>query len=669
MWPFTKQDKSINEVAELSFNYTPSISSFLKEQFKGEVETKPIKFPTELGEEHPFDFKITEDLYRKFGFFTAVVDKYVDLIVGPGFYIECEDERAKEIIDIFMKDVNFDTKLRAWTKEALVKGNGFMEIGGSVKERVKGLKILNANYMYVNRDKKGNVLGYSQYKGAFDKFAKEKTIPFTTSQIAHVPFNVIGDCAYGLGIGYPALQIINNLLQDDKDLHQMQERKANSPLHAKLGRVDGNMKIIPKAADVTAFGEKMTSMNNKTNWATDDLVNLSVVDFGNIGEKFSVVLEHDVEMLIYAFQIPPELMGKANIPEGMAKVRLDVFERRIQSIQAELEKIIEENIFKRVLNANGFDVDVEFQWGRPSNQQKQERMDRLVEFMKVPGISQTLVKMMEKDVVRLLDYDEEEYEMMSEEEEKERELERSQPLVPGQNTNAPQLPPKEKVPQPKSIKPEEKVKKKIISNSSRKENYEYQKACPHCIEKFEDINDIEEWVGFNYRKFLGQIENAINNYEFNEIKAVNEIELQAGYLTEEQIGKLKGILDEGFKKGYTLKEFEKKIGKLGLKDLYRMTDDGTIKLGVSGMPILARSSDKRPMSIARSEVTRMSTLGAIAYYKENNITQVRWCASYGDRTCPDCEALNNMIFPINEVPEIPFHPLCRCALAPVSEVK
>ena len=63
--------------------------------------------------------------------FYGINREYIDFIVGPGFYIECEDERAKKIIDDFLRDVNFDSLLRAWCKEALIKGNGFIEIGGA----------------------------------------------------------------------------------------------------------------------------------------------------------------------------------------------------------------------------------------------------------------------------------------------------------------------------------------------------------------------------------------------------------------------------------------------------------------------------------------------------------------------------------------------------------
>jgi len=694
VWPFTKE---VKESSVINFDYNPTINSgvdvsrLLTEQFKGEVESNKIKFPAELGEEHPFDFKEMETLYKKFGFFTAVVDKYVDFVVGPGFFIKCDDERAKEIIEDFMVDVNLDTLLRAWCKEALVKGNGFMEIGGSKKEGVKGLKVLNANYMYAMRDNKGVVKGYNQYKGAFDRFAKNKVINFVPENIAHIPFNVVGDCAYGQGIGYSSLIDVNNLLQDEKDMHTINGRKANAPLHAQLGKVDGDIRIIPKPEDVTAFGQKLEIMSSKTEWATDPLVNFKVIDFGNVGDKFASILEHDMAKLMYDYQIPPELMGMANIPEGMAKVRMDSFQRRIQSIQAELEKIIEEKIFKRVLNANDFDVHVEFEWGAPSTVAVESRMQLIAELIKSPTTSVVFKDMLESEMVNLLKLDKDEYEeMKNEEEELEREMERQQPLVPGQNQGFPQKPvvPAQQPPQPRpeakaDIDISEKcksgkkkppriteIKKKINKSVSKIKNYEYEKDCPHCTESWDNFNTIEEWLGFNYKEYLGFILTALSKYDFEFIKAVNEAQIEAGYLTESQIGEVRKVLDNGFRKGESIKIMAEKIDKnVGLKDLYRMTDKKEIKLGAAGLPILAKSAEKRSMGIVRSEVTRMSNKGAEDFFADKGIKHERWVASYGDRTCPDCEALNNQIFEVYNHPELPLHTNCRCMLVPVEGVK
>jgi len=775
--------RSIAEVATIPIDYKPSISfennsvNNLTEQFKGEIEQDNLTFPIELGEKHPFNFQTLEALYEKFGFFTAVVDKYIDFVVGPGFYIECKDARAKEIVEKFMKDVNFDTILRAWTKEMLIKGNGFLEIGGSKKEGVKGLKVLDADYMYVVRDKKGKILGYNQYTGAFKTFTKEKKIPFKTNQIAFSPFNIVGDKAYGLGIGYPAMGLIDSWLSMNSDEHKIMKRKANAPLHAQLGIIDGDTKIIPKPEDVKALGKDIENLSNKTEWTTDPLVNFKVVDFPNFGEKFSLTKESDLEMLIYAFQIPAVLLGKANIAEGLARVQMEAFQRRIQSIQAELEKIIENQIIKRVLEANGLAADVEFEWGTPSVMEIEGRMKLISEMMKSATVSGAMNIMLEDEMINLLKLDKDEWEKLKleyeekEEEERKRLEAQPQPIVPGQNAKFPQkvAPKKEQPKQPKPIpvkqsedslkkieesrleelskfmnkmqedidkntqknvegiksvlekelqdikdnindksdKQEEELqkmhetlkqlektkrvvlkKKSIVPEAAKLEdikkeklivkikrtkenqNYEHEKDCPHCTEKWEDVNDISEWLNFSYAKYLGYIVAALKTFEFGQLKAINEIELEAGYLSSTQVNKLRSVLDEGFTKGAGMKEMAKLVdAKVGIKDLYKMTAEGDIKLGASGLPILSKSADKRAIGIVRTEVTRMANKGAIEYYKKNKIKQIKWVASFGERTCEQCEALDGIIYEIGAQPEIPLHPMCRCTLSPVVELK
>jgi len=84
----------VNEV-DLALNQAKKNSV----NFKGEVERNERKFPVELGEEHPFDFSQMEGLYKKFGFANGVINKFIDFVVGPGFYIKSEDERALEIME------------------------------------------------------------------------------------------------------------------------------------------------------------------------------------------------------------------------------------------------------------------------------------------------------------------------------------------------------------------------------------------------------------------------------------------------------------------------------------------------------------------------------------------------------------------------------------------
>jgi len=630
---------SVNE-AEVALNNANKINP----NFKGEVEIKEVKFPKELGEEHPFDFNITEGVYKKFGFANSVVDKFIDFVVGPGFFVTSENEKAQTICEQFIQDVNLDTILRAWVKEALIKGSGFLELGGKKDEAPKGLKVLNATYMYVKRDKFGKIKKYNQYKGAFDKFSKTKVIEFEPYQIAHIPFNRTGDCAYGLGIISPALIAINNLLQNETNLHMLMDRKANAPIHAKLGTEDKR----PKPADIVAFGKKMEWMNNKHEWATDALVDMKVLDFGNFGEKFREVLEYDIQMLFYIFQVPAVLMGAAKVPEGLAKVQMDAFERRVQSIQAEVEKVVEQHIFRRVLQAQGIDSHVEFEWGRPSSLETYERLRVITELLRSPNTSGALGQLLEKQVVQLMNLPEEEYDELkeTEDEERRREEERSQALVPGQNAKPPAF-------VPKGGKPVVPKKESI---------------CPHCLDiKEGHYNTINEWLGFKYNEYVKKILEVIRGDGFDLLKAKNMIEENAGLLTSTQITELKSVLEKGFKENQSLRDMAEQVDKkVKLKDRYKMLNGDIMK--TNGIPVLAISAKERSMNIVRTEVTRIANAGAIEHFKDGGVKRIQWIASGGTRTCPECEALDGRIFGIDEHPDIPLHSCCRCSTLPVREI-
>lgn len=652
--------------------------------FKGQVEQKKVKFPKELGEEHPFDFKDCGIINKEFGFVNAVVDKYVDLVVGPGFYIECVNEKAKTIIEQFMTDVNFDTILRSWTKSGLAKGNGFLELGGSQSESVMGIKPLNANWMYVDRDNKANILGYNQYTGGFDHFAKEKVIPFEPYQIAHLMINKCDeDDAYGTGIIYPSKKLIRNLLENLKDQHMLMSRKANSPYDISIGKVIEGKYHKPSDASIKNLGKDLEWLHNKHEWVHDAMIEIKALDFGNMGDKFKSALESDLEMLFYSFQLPPALIGKANVPEGLAGEQKEMLNRRVQSIQAEIEKIIEGQIFKRVLNANGLDVHVEFQWGRPSAQEKAERMLRITELMKVPAISQSFFKLMEADLVKMLDYDENEYETMTAEEEKRRELIRKQPLVPGQNQTPPQLPPKQQPPVASKEMLNEFIRKVgsewcVFSHQTGKnfgcypseDRAKKRLAQIHAFssydgeikEDIENINDINEWLGFKYQDYIKQIISFVKTDEFINLKAVNDIEEKAGYFSETQIDTLKDVLNNGFTKGQSIRDIALNIdNKVNPGDLYEITTEN--ELGN-----LIRKGDSRSIMIARTEITRVSNEGAVQQYRDNGVEQIRWVASAGNRTCDICNELNGQIFEINNHPEFPAHINCRCFTLPVREI-
>lgn len=72
--------------------------------------------------------------------------------------------------------------------------------------------------------------------------------------------------------------------------------------------------------------------------------------------------------------------------------------------------------------------------------------------------------------------------------------------------------------------------------------------------------------------------------------------------------------------------------------------------------------------IARTEIMYGLNEGALERYKEDDIEKVQWLAGPDDRICEDCEEMDGTIYPIDEAPELPLHPNCRCVLVPYFEV-
>jgi len=398
----------------------------ITQNLKGEIETDNIKFNKDLGEEHPFNFSITENLYKEFGLVTAVIDKFVDFVWGAGFFITSEDENAKTIIEQWIEDVNFPGVGRKWLKEALIKGTGFLELGGDEKEVPQGVKVLDAKRMFIRRDKKGVIVGFTQAKNHSGRL--EKTTDFEPHRIAHITINEIGDKAYGLGIVYPSLRYIDDLLKNNKDMHQLVSRKANVPIIVRAGTPDEPA----NQSEVDSIGEALTYFNNKTEWVFSSDVEVSTLNFGKVGENFDSVLKHDIDMLIFSFQVPEVLLGRGSIPEGLAKVQMDAFERRAKSLQTEIEKVIEKKIFKRILRANGIDANVQFNWGQPSKEDTNARILQITTILQNPAINPLLRKELEFELAELFGIKKDKIELPEEERETE-ETQRTQPVVPGSN--------------------------------------------------------------------------------------------------------------------------------------------------------------------------------------------------------------------------------------------
>jgi len=626
----------------------------ISEKLRGMVGLIKVRFPKELGEEHPFNYKAVTDLTKKYGLISAIVDKHVDYMMSGGITAKCEDDKAKKIIEEFMRDMQFEVTVRAWLRQAFQKGFSPLEISSGKNGGIDGLKLLKADSVYVDRDDRGVVKGFNQYTRSLREigvFSKDDVIPFEPDEIADLNFNVYEDNYYGMGIVYPLLCLVDDLICSRKEMHTLMKRKANSPLFFIMGdRTKGPKGDFPTRGEMEELGQKLEWLHNRHEWVLTDYVKPMAIDFGNIGEKFHYIIDNDLETLFMGAQIPSVVMGKANIPEGLAKVQGAGFDLRIQSYREEAEKVIEQKIFKVVLNANGLDQHVEVVWGLPSRDEINESIKSIGELLKNPFLNENLKAQLELKLAGHMELDIKLLEDSQEEDaERKKEEEQEQPVVPEQKITPPRINP------PPIQKPIPKAREHLHENFTQQE-----------LERFDSMN-VMEWVGFNYKSYEQEVLDAVMKDKFEDLRATTKTELDAGFLSSTKIEKLRDTMYEGFEDNLTIREIEQKLKKrIDFKNRYKIQDGKIVLRKDSDEWSLSLPASKRAIMIARTETVRLSNLGALNHYKENDIKQVRWIAALSNRTCPECADLNGMIFKIDNVlVQPPLHAMCRCTMSPV----
>ena len=380
-----------------------TVNEQFKTELNDEIEKNDLKnIRDKIGEPHPFDFSVTEGVAKKFGLANAVVDKITDFAIGPEMKVISFDDGVAETLNKWLEDTDFRAYLRPWLKDGLIKGNGYLEIAGLNDSTVNAkIKNVNASSIYIKRDKFGTVESYNQFVGKDIKRIDPTDIKeLDKDEMAHLAINKIGNSAYGMGIIFSSLPTINDFLMAQQSIHKLIKRKGAAPIWVKLGDLASD--DIPQQSDIDKFGEKLQFMDECTEWVTGPNVDMKVLDFGNVGDKFTAVLNNDYKLLSFSFQVPETILGAGNVPEGLAEVQMDAFDRRINSIQDEMRLVVK-RILKSVLDDDSKSFDIV--WGELSQKNTFTLMRTIKDTMAVNFMSPGMREAVESKMADLLDID------------------------------------------------------------------------------------------------------------------------------------------------------------------------------------------------------------------------------------------------------------------------
>jgi SPP1 gp7 family putative phage head morphogenesis protein len=611
-----------------------------QEQFKGEVIDKEIRYPKELGVEHPFNFEDIEKVVKKCGLINGIVNKITDAIVGE-FSIQCEDDNALKLITNFQEESNFSSRIREWVREGVAKGNGLMELDLDEQK----LKVDNSNNMFVKRDIKGEVKAYNQFVGGTDfKNWQRKVITFKPNQIAHLKLNTIAGEAYGLGFVYPNERVIENIILLEQDLQKLIKRKAGAPIHVQLG----NPGEAVNPADIDAMSSKLQYMTNRTEWVSDGNTKMNVLQFGEVGKNIIDALQHNLRMLCAGMEIPEVMLNSGQLNEGIAKVQLEGWQRKIKSIREDIERIVEDQIFKPILQSNGLNFKVQFVWNLNGETEINNRVMQLSTLLSNMGTSENMKRMLQLEIAKLLGIEDYDLYLLSPEQGVDEQAvefnKREKEAMVGELEKVDKEAEKEK----ELKQPEVPGVRQCNHNHIKEQVKEFNEM------KLIEFTSLKENIGLNYSDYIKSILDVLKKDGFVNLKAVTEQDIELGMLSNNDVEKLRIILKEGFKKNKSIAEIEKDIKDyIPLKDRYTIKEDEKV---------LSQSAEVRPTSIARTETLRLANEGLIKTYADNGIQKVSWLAVLSNRTCEICEGLNGQIMTNSEYLQKrnEIHPCCRC---------
>lgn len=116
-------------------------------------------------------------------------------------------------------------------------------------------------------------------------------------------------------------------------------------------------------------------------------------------------------------------------------------------------------------------------------------------------------------------------------------------------------------------------------------------------------------------------------------------------VTDDTSNAIRKIIGDGLIKEKTFSEI--------IRDIVRSIDD----IGIV-----------RATVIARTEIMEAVNAGIKDRYKQDGVDKGEWLAALDDSTCEECEELDGKTFPLDDFPDCPAHPQCRCSILPVIDL-
>jgi hypothetical protein len=312
-----------------------------------------------------------------------------DLIVARGFHLEYPDKEAKEIIKRFLKNVkrnsphHFDLNslLRFCCIDTDWSGNGYLQLVPNVKEtkivKLHPLHPLYADYLResdktIKMDETGEPAGFS-YTPKGDS-SKEFTLD--RDEVAHLIFEKVGDMLLGTSLILSVFKSIERLTNIDWAIAQALYKHGLPTRSISVG--DANHE--PTEDDIKQVAEDVRGIDSAAEYTHPYWQQVSTVD-PKWPSRVEEIPKYFVQQVVTASGIPHHiLLGEERLgTKATAQSLQRALSLMLDPLQLRLKSLVEDQIFRQVLDLEGSDSEVEFVWHEPVPEPSLPLADKVVE--------------------------------------------------------------------------------------------------------------------------------------------------------------------------------------------------------------------------------------------------------------------------------------------------
>jgi len=329
-----------------------------------------------------------EQLYFSDGIIFNSINTWIELICSPGFNIDTQNEKLRKRIEDFLHTIEFEDEiLPKIVQHMCVYGNAFVEIiYNNAGDKVVDLSDpLDPKSMDFLRDPKTNIPIldiYGNPKAYAQKVNLGKPLDIPADHMAHFRLYTLASSQLGIGLIEPIFWTALGKRNIDEKIAQQEFRRATPFVWVSVGDESHE----PSPEEINDIHNAFKDITYKTDFVGPYWYKVQFIS-SDPSESSINAVKYFQDAIISGMGLPKAIVTGTGESENRAVLHslIAVTQRRVSRIQRAISNIIENKVFKKICELEGYDKKEvpRMMWNEFSPESLTGKIDRLVKEVQV----------------------------------------------------------------------------------------------------------------------------------------------------------------------------------------------------------------------------------------------------------------------------------------------